>query len=497
MMLRPGPGGTLTLLDGVTPFNPFGYYQCCTASPLGETYNDRWPLIDTGLMDYAAQYGANWFGFRMGPFYGDARHEPAWREEGGGYVDGPGSAFNDAFFAKAESIVAYAASQHWYVEINVVDTWYCKVARQDPGQMPWTLTAIRSCGVEPNTEVEAWIRHVVQVFNKYPNVVWLLDNEGANVPGASQRWWVWAAGVIRDEEQKEASKKVHLMGASLDFSPGVTDYAVTHENAGVTKPFNGQFLLNNERAYQHGPDVEAKRFEVARAASQGYAFWAGDMSVADQTTTLGLFKAVVSGTQPTPPPPGGEWTTVFPVPFPVESAVCYMRNARYGNGVDSTLRCRGDRALCEMIHHVSVPSADCHFDSDVWTAEGMRADYEGFVLNGARAGKPLPDRPLGPVWQYRAQGQYGRCHDDREGPNTSCDHFGDTVNRDDPQTPRAFEGKPSWLVYQSDSFGPYSGFFMVPQTSGASFGTQVRACLPGVGEGDDATCAPWLSVDWR
>jgi hypothetical protein len=37
---------------------------------------------------------------------------------------------------------------------------------------------------------------------------------------------------------------------------------------------------------------------------------------------------------------------------------------------------------------------------------------------------------------------------------------------------------------------------MVPQTSSPSFGTEIRACLP-LAEGDNATCANWILVDWK
>lgn len=204
------------------------------------------------------------------------------------------------------------------------------------------------------------------------------------------------------------------------------------------------------------------------------------------------------------------WVTKFPVRFPKVGVVLYMRNARYGNGVDSTPRIRGDRELCEALHHVPVPNGDCHFDSDVWTDKLMRAAYEGLVLAGARDGLPLPDAPLGPIWQYKAQGQLGRCHDDQNHVNTSCDHFGSAFvdGRDDPKTRpefgtkgglpyvTGFEGEPKFLVRQSDEYGPYAGWFMVPQTSGKDFGTFVRACLP-LEEGIESTCAPWIAVDWK
>lgn len=198
---------------------------------------------------------------------------------------------------------------------------------------------------------------------------------------------------------------------------------------------------------------------------------------------------------PVPAPTPTPQPTVFPVRFPLPSAAIYSRNHRYGNGLDSTLRIRGDRELCEALHHVPVPSGDCHFDSNVWTSPLQRPLYEGMVYAGARHGQPVPAAPLGPVWQYKAAGEFGRCHDDQVRVNTSCDHFGNTSHRDDPKTKSVFEGEPQWLAAQSDEFGPYAGFFMVPQTSGPTFGTQIRSCPPL--DETDAACGPWVSVDWK
>lgn len=182
----------------------------------------------------------------------------------------------------------------------------------------------------------------------------------------------------------------------------------------------------------------------------------------------------------------------------MQGVIVYMRNSRYGNGVDSTPRINGDRELCEALHHVPVPSGDCHFDSDVWGGnDELRGEYEMLVLAGARNGLPVPQFGLGPVWQYRAGGEAGRCHNDTVHANTSCDHFGSAYvdGRDDPQTPQ-FEGKPAGLARQVDEFGYYAGFFMIPQTSGPDFGTLVRACPP-LAEGSDAVCAPWINVNWK
>ena len=178
-------------------------------------------------------------------------------------------------------------------------------------------------------------------------------------------------------------------------------------------------------------------------------------------------------TSPTPNPP-------FPVRFPIEGAVIYMRNHRYNAGVDSTPRVKGDPELCELIHGVKVN--DCHFDNDkgLWRGQEERGRYEVAVLGGC------------PTWQVRGL-RVERCHDDQNAQH-SCDHFGNVSDRDDPKTHGVFEGKPESCGKQVDEFGPYAGFFMVPQKGEGRM--EVRSCKPGF-EGDESTCGPWVDVTWR
>lgn len=208
---------------------------------------------------------------------------------------------------------------------------------------------------------------------------------------------------------------------------------------------------------------------------------------------------------PTPVPTPTPNPTTFPVRFPVAGVIVYMRNSRYNAGVDSTPRIRGDRELCETLHHVPVPDGNCHFDSDLWNGDDvLRGLYEMYVLAGARDGQPLPSKLLGPVWQYKSGGELGRCHDNKNSGLVSCDHFGNTKDRDNDKTPttgdtletlQGFEGEPKALGLQRDEFGPYAGFFMIPNRT-PGIDAYVRACLP-LAEGNDLTCGPWLLVYWR
>jgi len=471
------------------PFTPFGAIQCCAACEgCGASCNTLWPLASECWMDYTHARGANMYHFRMGPFYGDHDHEGEWALIGGPYAGGPGSDWNPAFWDRYRELLAHARKIGANVEVVVIDTWVCKHAQWGGLTMPWPTEDVEACGRRPSPGQERYIRKVVSEAKDAPHVVWITDNEGGEIQGTRREWYEWVASIVRDEEQKSGGATRLIGTNNTDFCVSAAfDYCATHDRSPLTAPLAGKHTENNERNPSLAtPEQEHAAFCGAQAKGLHWWLWRDDMSNDDFERMLTLFG---QGCTPSP--------TTFPVRFPLPGAVIYMRNHRYGNGVDSTPRVSGDPELCEAIHGVVVN--DCHFDNDkgLWQPSEQRADYEGWVLAGARAGQPLPAAPLGPVWEYKAGGQQGQCHDDRVHPNTSCDHFGSSASgwRDDPHTPE-FEGRPAWLAAQSDEFGPYAGWFMVPQTSGPTFGTLVRACLPGR-LGDDSTCASWVSVDWR
>jgi len=163
---------------------------------------------------------------------------------------------------------------------------------------------------------------------------------------------------------------------------------------------------------------------------------------------------------PTPPPTG----TACPKALE-PGAYVYLKDKRYGNGLDSTVFVHGDPELCWLIHSVAVN--DCHLEG--WA---KRAECEIELAGGC------------PVWQYSLDGSNARArclqarHDE-----ASCDHWGDPVDRDDPQTPDVFEGRPVECGNQRDPAGdPMAGFFVIGH--GAAY---FRACLP-----DLTGCGPWV-----
>lgn len=191
---------------------------------------------------------------------------------------------------------------------------------------------------------------------------------------------------------------------------------------------------------------------------------------------------------PTPLPTAEPTPTPVPTPLPTapptppasylpkplaDGATVYLNNKKHGQGIDSTVRVRGDLKFCQMIHGDGPNvGADCHLEG--WP---NRALAEVEIADGC------------PVWQSRTAADMSprRCSDGDNGlgeAGISCDHFGSVEFRDDPKTPE-FEGKPVECGKQRDQYGPMAGFWMVAHGKG-----WVRACLPN-GSG----CGPWVEVD--
>ena len=185
---------------------------------------------------------------------------------------------------------------------------------------------------------------------------------------------------------------------------------------------------------------------------------------------------------PTPLPTAEPTPTPVPTPLPTApptppasylpkplapGAIVYLNNKVHGQGLDSTVRVRGDKEFCFLIH--GVYDIDCHLEG--WP---NRALAEMELAKGC------------PVWEYKQGNDIRDCHQvENDESRMSCDHFGSVEYRDDPITP-AFEGKPEQCGLQRDKDGnPKAGFWIVAHGKG-----RVRACLPsGMG------CGPWVEVN--
>lgn len=294
------------------PFQAFMAVPCCMTPP-PQVENSRWPLASEEWMDYTRDFGANMFHFRMGPFYGDAEHESEWADIGGAYI-GSGPEFNQAFFDKVRDMTYHALKFGAYVEVNTIDTWYCKHAASNWGdqQMPWPQADIDACGIAMTPVQERFIRKTVEELGCFGNVVWLTDNEGDQINGAQRGWYEDTVKIIRDEELKSGCGFVHMIGTNSQYRD-VADYVAVHSRAPVTGPIEGRWTINNERNPEFVPAQEEAYFRQAREAGQAWAFWRAGMSDEAAEDTLNRFKNVVAGGgggTPIgcfPPPDGDGW----------------------------------------------------------------------------------------------------------------------------------------------------------------------------------------------
>jgi hypothetical protein len=293
----------LTLLDG-SEFHLDMGVQCCDAVP--EVANSRWPLQSEEQMAFFQKYGLNAAHFRLGPFYGDADHESEWSDIGGAYLGAPNVSptlqFNPAFDQKVVALVQYAYDHKIWVEINIIDTWYCKRASSIQGfndqQMPWPQADIDACGITMTPVQEQFLRHWIKLLGKFPNIIWATDNEGSNIHGTKREWYEAVYNITRNEESVNAYP-AHIVGIdNEDFGDGPFEYISTHARAGLYQPIQGKFTLNNERNPEFQPDQEINNFKQARDAGLSYAFWRAGMSNEAVYQTLQGFQAVITNSAP-------------------------------------------------------------------------------------------------------------------------------------------------------------------------------------------------------
>ena len=92
-------------------------------------------------------------------------------------------------------------------------------------------------------------------------------------------------------------------------------------------------------------------------------------------------------------------------------SVVYMAENYYGQGIDSTVRVRGDSEFCFLIH--GVHTDDCHLEG--WP---KRAECEMELIFGC------------PVWEFSVDnGATVHFCNDNHDALASCDHFGNTIYR--------------------------------------------------------------------
>ena len=174
--------------------------------------------------------------------------------------------------------------------------------------------------------------------------------------------------------------------------------------------------------------------------------------------------------------PGTGWAYIPPLPPKPETACpkklapgasVSMGNKIYGNGFDSSTFVLSDPDFCFAIHGVRTDR--CHLEG--WP---QRKACELELMGGC------------PVWQWSESpaGPWAQCKQNGSQAVT-CDHFGTTQVRDDPQT-IFYEGPPECAAQRDAEGNPNAGWFMVAHGKGF-----VRACTPGGSCSDDPKPVDW------
>lgn len=348
LLLRPAPGARLQTVSGA-PVDLFMAIQCCGGGGaiLGDpNANTRWPLFSEGWADRTHEYGANAWHARLGPFFGDAENETEWADIGGPIR--PDGTWNEAFWAKARALVWHAAQLNGRVEVNLIDTWYCKHAASNWGdqRMPWPQADIDACGITWTPTHERFVRKGVEELGGFGNVIWLVDNEGGEIRGAKRAWFEAAVAAVRRAEQEVGAGVVHMVGTNWpDVGDGPFDYIATHDRAPLTAPIAGKWTINNERNPTLGPENEAAYFEQARGKGLAWALWLADLQGEQVVRTFERFRDVARGAASAGcfPAPSEDplWKGVDTVPIPGDLLAALARaKAAVGDRSGSWPACR-------------------------------------------------------------------------------------------------------------------------------------------------------------
>jgi hypothetical protein len=323
--------------------------------------NSLWPMAAECFQDYMTAAGFNFFHFRMGPFYASADlGEDDFAEIGGPYASGPDTGWspewNPKFWETFVRLLEHARKNGSNVEVNVIDTWVCKHANSDWGdlQMPWPTEDVEACGRRPSPEQERWIRKVVSEAANADctNCIYIVDNEGGEIRGTKREWYEWVKSIVLDEAAQRGLP-VPMVGINnTDYCDGSFDYCATHDTAALLEPIGGtgKHSENNEHNKRPGFSPEQEHANHCSAQKKGlhWWFWRAEMSNEDFEATRALFAQGCGGPVECFPPDAEDplWN-----PIPVAGGSRELRWA-----IDSAKLEVGER--CGTDHQGSLATLD-------------------------------------------------------------------------------------------------------------------------------------------
>lgn len=443
----------------------------------GEEVPTWWPSNGEAVQSYTAAKGRHdLWEFRLGPY--KALAEPEYAEIGGPLLNSDPHTPNPKWIERQREMVFHSYALDGYALVGLFDPWGWK--HQQWGDIDYIdapAAEVAAFGHTWTPWMEAWVDTIADNFTCIGSVMIDLGNEAEQVDNYDPNFYRQMLASWRAAEQRhlctlpDGTKVpfVHMVGTSVPELFGVVDFVITHFDGPLTAPIADRWTLSNEHGRDVSPAEDQQRFKLARDQGLAYGLWRGGLSDADLEDTLARRKAVVDGTLP----------SVCPMPLPA-GAVVYINDNPYGQlvdeggihilGVDSSIRVRGSYEYCAALGH-ATPSNDCNLEP--WP---NRAACEMELAGGC------------PVWDWYNDLHPGAYPCEQVQPDESgmsCDHFGNTEFRDDPETPDIFEGRPAECGYQRDELGnPMAGFWTQPH---GGLNGYARACLP-----DRSTCARWI-----
>lgn len=480
----PPETGSPKVVDG--RFVPFlrGAVNCCDYSgtpDLDEGIEDGWSLAVPSALDRIAAPGTvNLTHFRVGPFSDAAAGNLAFYSPQDKkkirYVQSIGARWGTGpdMLPEAHTALEQAKARGIWVEVDVVDNWALATEGMNFFGDDCSVTH-----AAPPDRYLLWADQVVDATWDLA-AMYNLGNEGFRCRPAPE----WETG-LRDRLVARLAYHgvARPIGNNVKLSDTrvVLDYRTYHGFEPI--PVGMVDIPTMLTETDNDSHTAQEWVDLIRTTEQrgGYvAVWRGPDSWELQMAVLNLVPKLGEPWPGEPPPP----TDVCPKPLASGSRV-YLNDKAYGNGFDSTVRVQGDPEFCKLIHGEALN--DCHLEG--WP---QQAACEMQLL-GVTVGKAYAC----PVWQYTVDNGANvyPCSDDQTAL-ASCDHFGNPVDRDDPQTPttgdtletlQGFEGEPKACGLQRDAHGPIAGFFTIAHGSG-----KVRACRP---DNQESGCGPWRPFD--
>jgi len=375
MLLRVAAPNAFQTING-EPVDFVGAISCCKPADWDANAESGWPVnIHPSWQEYAADaFGANAFHARLGPFMTAA--EPEWSEIGGAYLEIDGKAdltqWNDRYWTTVKQWVEYAGERGRYVEIDLIDGWYCKHGIWGNVQVPWMAQFniqgedhIQQCSaraIQPEDVFDNWLRKVVTELGVYGNVIWLDGNEigitGRYVP----EWSLSMRDRVRYFEQEYAYNMVHIFGtnSSHDEVRPQVDYIEEHATVPLTAPIANRPSMINE--YNPNPAFGPVQMNDNRCFSERngtwWWYWRHSQSYDQMEKTAALWRqGCGAGPQPTPPPPS---ECGFPQGIPNDDFTGVENPGSYGSVVNKVM---AELSGCAV-------GTDCPitFHPDLWMA---------------------------------------------------------------------------------------------------------------------------------